>query len=94
MTQLIVRAIDKDAPGSYVLRDRLLEAYAALRSASDPMASVAAYRQARDLILELATTDDGTPVKEALAQVTANQFDDLLPQLFSGETVPPARSGN
>lgn len=94
--KLIVRAIDPDAPGSYRARDRLLCVYGNLREAKGPEESVAAYRAARDFVLERAETDDGTPVEDALDQVSANQFDALLVDLLRGgeETIPQASSGS
>jgi hypothetical protein len=94
--RLIVKAIDPDAPGSYRARDRLFSVYGGLRNAKGPEESVAAYRAARDFILERAETDDGTPVEEALDQVSANQFDELLVVLLRGgeETIPPVSSGS
>ena len=96
MTKLIVAALDLDAPGSYRLRDVWLSAYLEMSGAKRTAEFAAGYAKVRDLVLQRATTDDGTPVEDALAQVTANQFDTLIGQVLSGgeETIPPASSGN
>jgi len=67
-----------------------------MRQAKGAAEFSAAYVKVRDLILARAETDDGTPVEDALAQISASQFDALYGQLFGGgeETIPPVKSGS
>lgn len=96
MTKLIVAQFDADAPGSQRVRDIWFAAMAEWQGAATIAAKAAAYIKVRDLVVERAETDDGTPVDEALAQISASQFDNLIMQVLSGgeETIPPASSGN
>lgn len=96
MTKLIVEALDLSAPGSYALRDTWLTAYIQMSEAKRTAEFAAGYAKVRDLVIARATTDDGTPVADALAQISAEQFDALIGQVLSGgeETIPPVSSGS
>lgn len=89
MTTLIVTPLDPDAPGSYRQRSAIMRALAAAQEGGSAM--IAAYVQVEDLVISRLHTDDGTPVENALEQVSANEFDDLLKGLLAGgeEAVPP-----
>ena len=95
MTKLIVTPIDMAAPGSYAQRKRLIRAIAKLQDAQEKQ-RVADLADGLDTLEALVTahleTDDGTPVGEALEQLSANEFDNLLGALVTTETVPNPKS--
>lgn len=94
MTKLIVEPVDLNAAGSFKLRDQWLSAYMQMSEAKKASEYARGYVMLRDLAVARMSTDDGTPVEEALADVSAAQFDALLMQLFGGETVDPTKSGS
>ncbi len=80
-TQLIVRPIVLSEPGSYRERRqflRLLKRLRATSEAKDGDAVIAVLEEAEALVLSRLRTDDGSPVEDALDQISANQFDQLL----------------
>lgn len=93
MTNIIIKPIDFDEPGSYLKRRRILQAMDKLANASDSekggIAAISAYLELDDLIREhMKGTDDGTPLEEAIAMLTVNDFDQLLGGLLGGSPVP------
>ncbi len=91
MTTLIISPIDMSAPGSFRQRSRLMRAIALMRDNKDGAATAAAYVAVEDLVLERIRSDDGTPVGDALDQLSAQQFDTLL-QSIAGESAVPTTS--
>ncbi len=92
MTRLLVTPIDMGAPGSYLERKRLLNAYAEMQKAqksTDIDGLLAAFETFEALVVKHAETDDGTTVAEALELASADEFDALLTALLGdAETVP------
>jgi hypothetical protein len=94
MTKIIVTPIDNSAPGSYRERRRLLRAFVAVTKPADVVsgAQLADLLEAREqldnLIIARAKTDDGTPLAEALEEISADDFIALYTAIMSGETVP------
>ena len=95
MTKLIVDPIDPSKPGSYKARRQfmaLAKYLDALRSdgaASDWRSVAEVFEAMEALILPRLSTDDGTPVEEALDAISARQFDELLSGITFGAEVPP-----
>ena len=91
MTKLIVTPIDMAAPGSFKLRKRLFGAFTAMKeaeSSTNGIAVMAAYTTIEDMILDRLETDDGTPVADALDEISAEQFDTMIGGLLGTPTVP------
>lgn len=88
MTTLIVTPIKLSDPGSYRDRKRFLRLLKRLRQLSttnDADTAVQVLDEADELICRHLRTDDGSPVEDALDQLSANQFDQLLSALaFEG----------
>ena len=85
---LRVEPFDMAAKGSYRLRKRLLEAMAGIGS-EDVSERARAVLAAEQLVIARLHTDDGSPVEDALDELSAEGFDDLLKELM-GSPVPPA----
>lgn len=98
MTKLIVKPIDMEEAGSYRARSHLFEAVAALDQAQASKAGgsiITAMRALEKVIVPRLRTDDGTPVEDALDQLSANQFDALLAGVLGpSETVPPVTASS
>lgn len=95
MTKLIVTPIDMQAPGSYRQRQRFIYALASIQDAGEGeegASIVKAMLALDDLVVGQLATDDGTPVEDALAQLSANEFDQLMAGLFGQPTVPNSNS--
>lgn len=95
VTHLIVTPIDMAAKGSWQLRKRLFGAIAAMQVAEglqQGMKVMEAYGRIEALILDRLETDDGSPVADALDEISAEQFDQLIGGLLGTPTVPPAKS--
>ena len=95
MTKLIVTPIDMSAAGSYVQRKRLIRALAHLQDAQEKQRAVemvGAFDDLEALVTAHLETDDGTPVGEALEQLSANEFDQMVGALVGAETVPNPKS--
>jgi len=106
MTKLIVTPIDPAAPGSYKKNKRLRRALKLARQAqksseadaTDAMLEV--YDLIENLVLENLETDDGTPVDDALDEISEQDFMSLLQALLGAEkegddaTVPPPMSAS
>jgi hypothetical protein len=91
MTNLIVKPIDPAAPGSWRQRSKLLRAATKMASEQGEE-QVQGYIDLEDAALDRLATDDGTPVSDALDQLSADQFDELVEALL--ETPVPTQSGN
>jgi len=95
MTKLIVTPIDMSAPGSFAQRKAMLHAARDVeeaRKSNDIGQMTAAFDAIEALVRSHLETDDGTPVEEALAMCSADDFDALFAGLMQRETVPN-RSG-
>jgi hypothetical protein len=95
MTKLIVTPIDMSAKGSWALRKRLFGAFTAMKDAEagqNGIEIMAAYTTIEDMILDRLETDDGMPVADALDEISAEQFDQLIGGLLGTPTIPPAKS--
>lgn len=93
MTTIIVRPIDSSEPGSFRQRSRLFRAVAMLREAKEPADLAAAYVALEELALSRCETDDGSPVEDALDQLSADQFDHLMQSIAGESTVPTQSAG-
>ena len=80
MTQLIVKPIQLDKPGSYRERKRLIGLLKQLRDLSKTRSAdiFDILEEADRLIRDRLFTDDGTTVDDALDQLSALEFDALL----------------
>ena len=95
MTKLIVAPIDMAAAGSYAQRKRLVRAIAHLQDAQEKQRAVemvGAFDDLEALVTAHLETDDGTPVADALEQLSANDFDQMVGALVTVETVPNPKS--
>ena len=95
MTKLIVTPIDMSAAGSYVQRKRLVRTIARLQGAQEKQRAaemVGAFDDLEALVTAHLETDDGTPVADALEQLSANDFDQMVGALVGAETVPNPKS--
>ena len=95
MTKLIVTPIDMAAAGSYAQRKRLIRALARLQDAQEKqraMEMVGAFEDLEWLVTAHLETDDGTPVPDALEELSANDFDQMVGALVNAETVPNPKS--
>ena len=96
MTKLILAPFDPAAPGSFRQRNELLEQLAALVEAQQEdnlPAAVRAQQHIKTALMPRLRTDDGTPVADALAEISANDYDALTQGLFAvagADTVPLA----
>ena len=95
MTTLIVKPIDLSAPGSYRERKRYLRLLKRLRSDEpDAKGVLEALEEVDELITSRLRTDDGTPVEDALDQLSAQQFDALLAAVAFETGVGEASTGD
>jgi hypothetical protein len=96
MTKLILAPFDPSAPGSHAQRMRMLElvdAYEGARTEGSGLSVARLSLRINELILPRLRTDDGTPVAEALAQISADDYDLLVQGMFAAtgaDTVPLA----
>ena len=102
MTRLIVDPIDPSAKGSWRLHRKLLGASKAISEiqeqtkklgpqADDSVATLAALEVIYDLVVSRLSTEDGSPVDDALDDISVDDFQ-LLITAISGETVPTTSS--
>ena len=89
MTKLLVKPIDPAAKGSWRQRSKLLRAATKMAS-EDGAEQVQGYLELEDAAFDRLETDNGTPVSEALDQLSADQFDELVEALL--ETPVPTKS--
>ena len=94
MTILIITPIDMSKPGSFRQRSRLMRAVALMRDRADGAVVAAAYMGIEDLVMERIETDDGTPVEDALDQLSADQFDELMKGMLGENAVPTESAGS
>lgn len=97
MTTLVVKPIDLAAPGSYGERRRILRLYRRLRAAkqADTDTVLALMDEMDEALQPRLRTDDGTSVDDALARLSANQFDELFFSIaFEGGAVGEGSKGN
>ncbi|RJQ04816.1 MAG: hypothetical protein C4551_10075 [Bacillota bacterium] len=95
-TKLFIRPIDPDEEGSWRERKRYRQIHARMMAAqrsNDPVEILRALDEAEDFVVPRLATDDGTPVEEALAKLSANQFDALF-RAAGASTVPPASASD
>ena len=94
MTRLIVDPIDPNAKGSWRLHRRLLGASKTItesQKAGDGTGAVAALESIYDLVVSRLSTEDGSPVDDALDDISVNDFQTLITAI-SGEPVPTESS--
>ena len=94
MTTLIITPIDFTKPGSFRERSKLMRAVALMRGSADGAAVASAYLGIEDLVLNRLETDDGTPVEDALDQLSAEQFDELMKGMLGESAVPTESAGS
>lgn len=96
MTTLIVKPIDLSAPGSYGERKRYLRLLKQLRSTEKRTTdtTISTMEEMDRLITGRLRTDDGTPVEDALDQLSAQQFDALLSAIAFESGVGEANTGH
>jgi len=97
MAKLIVRPIDPRARGSYQVRAAVLTAINAAQEAGrrgDVSAAIQAQLALENMLIMRLSTDDGTPVEDALAELSADQFDDLFAALVGGPSVGEVNAGS
>ena len=87
MTKLIVKPLDMSEKGSYAARRKLLELLAVSDKELTPQELARMLIKRDDLILARCHTDDGRPVEEVLAELTGDQFEELIAAL-TPETIP------
>ncbi len=101
MTQLIVKPINLTEPGSYRARKQFLRVHRRLMElpdTTDAKTTFAVYEEIDNLLLSQLRTDDGTPVEDALDQLSAAQFDQLFQAIafesgVGGQSAEPSGAG-
>jgi hypothetical protein len=79
VTNIIIRKIDPDEPGSFRLRLKLMEVSADLQTVrDDALEQLKVYRRLVDLIISRMRTDDGSSLDDAIDMLSINQFEALL----------------
>ena len=92
-TTLIVKPIDLSAPGSYKVRKRFLRLLIRLQESQadrDPVATLKLMEEIDELLVARLRTEDGSPVEDALDELSANQFDQLLSSIAFENSVGEA----
>lgn len=95
MTTIIVKPIDMSAPGSFRQRQKMMKASAIMQRAqakNDMVGMYSALLEIHDIFIANCSTDDGTPLEDALDQMSANQFDEML-KAFTSQNSVPTKSG-
>ena len=93
MTTLIVRPIDLSASGSYRERKQFLRLLIRLQDSQndrDPVGTLKLMEEIDALLVGRLRTDDGSPVEDALDDLSANQFDQLLSSIAFENSVGEA----
>ncbi len=93
--KITVTPIDMSAPGSHTERKKLLRALAKIQGVqkSGQLADVfEAFESLEALVTPHLQIDDGTPVAQALEQLSAEEFDGLALALMNVETIPNPKS--
>lgn len=87
MTKIIIDSVSPDAPGSYRLLIGLMEDYAEAfgdDGEMDMRAAARLFRRVEQYLEKYATTDDGTPVAEALERMSWNEMQALVEGIIGG----------
>jgi hypothetical protein len=97
--ELHVRPLDMSEPGSYKARSTLQRAVFAMQDAQakdDTLGVLRAKLDLDELVVSRCYMADGSSVEEALAEISADDFDGLLAALLGGgaPSVPPEKSGS
>jgi hypothetical protein len=89
--RLIVTPIDPDAPGSFALTRRMRRLMQQVQAA-DPQKDSQRLLELNDeleqFVIEGCHTSDGSPVEDALAQLSMNEFNRLIAGRITGGGVP------
>lgn len=97
MTKLIVTPIDPTQPGSYKARKQYMETFRKLRrlrsDGNNVDEVIEAYDAVESLLLPRLRTDNGVSVEDALNQLSADEFDQLLEGVTFG-SVPPVSANS
>lgn len=94
MTKIRIEPISPDAPGSYRLMKDLMAAYARVQANEDDFgAMVDLFDRVEAHLIKFASTDDGTPVAEALAEVSFNDMMDIVEYLLGEDEAVPKETG-
>jgi len=88
VTNIRVRPIDMEAPGSFRERSKALRVLARIRSGE--LDNIEGQIAIEDVLLPRLETEDGGDLDEALDKLSANDFDDLLTQMLA--TAVPTES--
>ena len=81
MTELRVRPIDMEAPGSFKSRLRVLRALAAIRK--EEVDWVEGQLMLDEILMDRLETDDGSDLDDALDKLSANDANELLAGLLA-----------
>ena len=81
MTELRVRPIDVEAPGSFRQRMRVLKVLAAIRN--DELDFVEGQLALDEILIDRLETDDGSDLEEALDKLSAADANELLAGLLA-----------
>ena len=91
MSEIRVRPIDMEAPGSFRERSKALRVLAAIRN--DELDNINGQIALEDVLLPRLETTDGSDLDAALDKLSASDFDDLLSQILATE-VPTESAEN
>ena len=83
MSDIRVRPIDMNAPGSFRERSKALRVLAAIRN--DELDNINGQIAIEDVLLPRLETTDGGDIEAALDKLSASDFDDLLSQILATE---------
>ena len=81
MTELRVRPIDPEAPGSFRARMRVLKVLAGIRN--DDLDFVEGQLALDEILIDRLETDDGSDLEEALDKLSAADANELLAGLLA-----------
>ena len=95
--RLLVTPIDPDAPGSFALRRRMRR-FITETQTLDPEKDIVRLLQVMDeleaFVLEGSTTSDGSPVEDAIAQLSETDFQRLVTaRIGGGAPLSPTTNG-
>ena len=98
MAKIIVHKIDPTAKGSFRDRQRLQNALVEQQEAAvlkDIARFVKAENELNALAVKHMTTDDNTPIEEAIDQLSEDEFDALVSEFIKRKpTIPPENGGD
>lgn len=93
MTKILIQPISPDTPGSYRLSINLMRVAArAQANPEDPDAVVEMFDTVERYLRKFATTDDGTPVEEAIELLSMNDMMEIVDGLLAESTFVPKGS--